>query len=120
MDVLRIAQALRDIAEALETPGPFGGECTPKPSEPSSAKMPKTPKKEDSSPGVAEEEEGDEAPKSEVTLKDLQDLAAALLRGKRKPQLMGVLGDFKLKNLSSAKPKDFPALLAALQEAQDA
>lgn len=96
MDILRIARALRDIAEALEEQSPPEKETT-------------------SSEAVAPPFTPDE-----IQLKDLQNQAADLLRAKRKPQLMGILKEFGLPNLSSAHPKDFPALLAALKGIQDA
>jgi hypothetical protein len=128
MNKTKIAAALRALADAIEETD-VATETKPERKPAKKTPAPERPGSEESGDPVDDlsddpptEDEADQAGDSddtvdEVTLEDLQELGASLLRAKKRDKFVAVLGDFGVKNLSAAKPADYKKLWTALTKA---
>ncbi len=96
MNTTKIAAALRALADAIEEP------------DVTTASKPKE---------IEEEVPWNDDTVKEVTLEDLQELGASLLRAKKRGEFLAVLKSFDLKNLSGADEAIYPELWEALKAA---
>lgn len=102
MNVSKIAEGLRMIADALEDEA---AEVKDKPK-----KAP--PKKKDPKPDPEPEAEAED---EEITQGQIQELASAAIKAKKRGKVVKLLAEFNAKTVSSIDPDDYPKVKARLE-----
>jgi hypothetical protein len=121
MNKTKIAAALRLLADAIEEPEVATDPKTPAKKTPAQdqdeqVNEPEIPAHDDEQTMVDDPPAEDDTV-DEVTLEDLQEIGASLLRAKKRDAFVKVLGQFKIKNLSAASSDDYKAIWDALTKA---